>query len=126
MIILTQIEFTERTGISLVDELREGDFTQDRLAETMLERWAKRVYKEINKLPHYRYYEVDEKLSEGQIEDIKQATADYGLYVLRNGDLSATNGVDEKGIKREVFPSFIIRDLKNHGLIFTNTKGRWY
>lgn len=126
MIILTQIEFTERTGISLVDELREGDVTQDRLAETMLERWAKRVYKEINKLPHYRYYEVDEKLSEGQIEDIKQATADYGLYVLRNGDLSATNGVDEKGIKREVFPSFIIRDLKNHGLIFTNTKGRWY
>ena len=45
MILITQNDFTERTGIDLSADVREDGITSDRQAQALIERWERYVYK---------------------------------------------------------------------------------
>ena len=115
MILITQNDFTERTGVDLSADTREDGITSDRQATALIERWERYVYKTASRFPNC----IDsDKLNEAQIEDIKNAVCNYGLANVLKGDLETMGGVDLETATRE-----IIETLKQHGIVGISTKG---
>ena len=124
MILITQNDFTERTGVDLSADLREDGITTDRQATALIERWERYVYKTASRFPNCIN---DANLNEAQIEDIKNAVCDYGLACILKGDLEAMGGEDLTNATNE-----IIQTLRQHGLLLNGFKGtsgfrgRWF
>lgn len=124
MIIIDRQYFENKTGIDLTQELRDGDITSDRLADTYLERWSRAIYQFCLRLG----YPIPEetKLSALQKDTIEYSIAKYGLYVIKNGDPEAQGGIDEDGRALDLMPQFIIADLSACGLIRHNLSSRHF
>lgn len=116
MILITQNDFTERTGVDLSADTREDGLTNDRQATALITRWEKYVYQVASKMG---FPIVDDKLNEAQIEDVKDAVCNYGLSCVLNGDLQALGGELFVNATRD-----IIAVLRQHGLIQNGFKGR--
>lgn len=115
MILITQNDFTERTGVDLSADLREDGITTDRQATALIQRWERYVYKTASRFPNFIN---NENLNEAQIEDIKNAVCDYGLACILNGDLESKGGDLLTNATNE-----IIQTLRQHGLIVNGFKG---
>lgn len=122
MVTITEQEYLNYTGVSLAVELSDLDDGPNKIPR-ILKLWTNRVYSHITKpIPQ------DDKLSDFQIETIKNAIIEYGEYYLRNGDLYRLSGYDEdKGktldasdIEKIKFPKHIIDSLRHAGLIRRN------
>lgn len=115
MILITQNDFTERTGIDLSADVREDGITTDRQAQALIERWERYVYKTAHRFNNC----IDsDKLNEAQIEDIKEAVCSYGLMCWRKGDLES-----EGGQLLDTATNGIIQTLRQHGIIVNGFKG---
>ena len=99
MILITQNDFTERTGVDLSADLREDGITTDRQATALIERWERYVYKTASRFPNCIN---DANLNEAQIEDIKNAVCDYGLACILKGDLESMGGEDLTNATNEI------------------------
>lgn len=116
MILITQNDFTERTGVDLSADVREDGITSDRQATALIERWEKYVYTTASR---FNNCINSDKLNEAQIEDIKTAVCDYGLACVLKGDLQARGGVELTEATEQ-----IIQTLRQHGIIVNGFKGR--
>lgn len=116
MILITQNDFTERTGVDLSADVREDGITNDRQADALISRWEKYVYLTASKMG---FPINDDALNEAQIDDIKDATCNYGLSCVLNGDLQSLGGVKLTNATKD-----IISVLRQHGLIQNGFKGR--
>lgn len=122
MITITEAEFLSFSGISLSQELPGLD-DDSRKVERAIKLWTNRVYSVMrtstSRVPK------DEDLSDFQVESIKDAICEYGMYYLKNGDLFRQSGFDEdKGkladiadIERVQFPVICTDYLRRAGLI---------
>lgn len=83
MVELTYNEFLERTGIDLSKELNDNniDMGVDQLIDVYLKRWTKYVYRLIDKVSITKIPNDDE-LSYYQINAIKDAICELGMYNL--------------------------------------------
>lgn len=123
MITITQEEFLKYTGIDLSIELPGLDRDSDKV-DRAINLWTKRVYREAQ-LNSTRPIPPDDKLTDFQIDSIKEAIIEYGLYYLKNGDLYLQSGFDEdKGklvdpvdLARIRFPIICLDLLRRAGLI---------
>ena len=115
MILITQNDFTERTGVDLSADLREDGITTDRQATALIERWERYVY-----LTAHRFNNCidSDKLNKEQIEDIKNAVCGYGLACVLKGDLETYGGND-----LATATEGIIQTLRQHGIIVNGFKG---
>ena len=120
MILITQNDFTERTGIDLSADVREDGITSDRQATALIELWENDVYEIAHKFNNC----IDrEDLNEKQIDDIKQAVCGYGLLSWRKGYVK--NDPQLYALAKES----VVSTLRQHGIIlngFKGTSGRWY
>ena len=115
MILITQNDFTERTGVDLSADLREDGITSDRQATALIERWERYVYKTAHRFNNC----IDsDNLNEAQINDIKDAVCNYGLACWRKGDLETDGGELLTNATNE-----IIQTLRQHGIIVNGFKG---
>ena len=115
MILITQNDFTERTGVDLSADTREDGITSDRQATALIERWERYVYKTASRFPNC----IDsDKLNEAQIEDIKNAVCGYGLACWLKGDLEIAGGE-----LLDIATNGIIQTLRQHGIIKNGFKG---
>ena len=119
MITITENEFLSYTGISLSVELKDLDESSQKVSRT-ISLWTKRVYQNINRIVN-----SDEEYSSIQVQTIKDAICEYGMYYLRNGDLYRASGYSEdKGtiisqqeIEKIKFPQHVYDMLRRSGLI---------
>ena len=114
MIIITQNDFTERTGIDLSADSREDGITTDRQAQAYIELWEKDVYEIARK---FNTCIDSDKLNEMQIEDIKQAVCGYGLLCWRKGYVK--NDPQLYALAKDG----VVGTLKQHGVLRQSTKG---
>ncbi len=122
MITITQEEFLKFSGINLASELLSLDDDSNKAGRT-IKLWTNRVYDAMR--ASTRSIPKDEQLSDFQIESIKDAICEYGMYYLKNGDLYRQSGFDEdKGkladatdIERIRFPAICVDYLRRAGLI---------
>ena len=119
MILYTQNDFTERTGIDLSASVRADDITSDRQADAYIELWKKDVYEIASRFPNCIN---SDKLNEAQIEDIKQAITDYGLLCWRKGYVKDDPQLYDIAVRNAN------QTLRQHGIIVNGFKGRsrWY
>ena len=117
MILITQNDFTERTGIDLSAVVREGDITNDRQADALILRYEKYVYEVASKMG---FPIEDDKLTNEQIECIKDAVCNYGLSCQVGGDARALGDKE----RLDTYTKDIISILKQHGIIRNGFKGR--
>ena len=115
MILITQNDFTERTGVDLSADLREDGITTDRQATALIERWERYVYKTASRFPNCIN---DANLNEAQIEDIKQAITDYGRLCWRKGYAKDDKELWDIAVRNTN------TTLRQHGIIFNGFKGR--
>lgn len=115
MILITQNDFTERTGVDLSADTREDGITSDRQATALIERWERYVYKTASRFPNCIN---NDNLNAEQIEDIKNAVCSYGLACVLKGDLETMGGVDLETATRG-----IIDTLRQHGILKNGFKG---
>lgn len=119
MITIDDIEFLEYSGINLSIELVDLDDGGNKVERT-IKLWTRRVYDQINVR-----IETHLDLSPTQIETIKEAICEYGMYYLKNGDIFRASGYHEdKGLivpqqemEKIKFPEHIIDMLRRSGLI---------
>ena len=117
MIKITKDEFFEQTGIDLYNEFNNEDTDPVTLTDITLNRWSKILYDEINKNSIFPIPN-DDKLTENQINKIKDVLVNLGLYYLNNGDIKALGCVDNNGNHIAAVPQVLIDDLRrNTGLI---------
>lgn len=122
MITITESEFLKFSGILLSNELPGLDDDSNRVERT-IKLWTRRVYDVMR--TSTRSIPPDDKLSDFQIEAIKEAICEYGMYYLKNGDLYRQSGFDEdKGkladhtdLTRIKFPTVCLDLLRRAGLI---------
>ena len=117
MIKITQNDFTERTGIDLVADLREDGITNDRQADALITRYEKYVYETASRMG---FPIVDDKLNDLQREAIIDATINYGLSCQVGGDAKALGDKE----KLAIYTEQIITTLRQAGLIRNGFKGR--
>ncbi len=123
MITITPEEFRKYTGLDLGVELPDFDDGSNKVTRA-ISLWTRRVYREVQ-LNSTRPIPSDDKLTDFQIESIKEAIIEYGLYYLKNGDLYLQSGFDEdKGklvdpvdLARIRFPIICLDLLRRAGLI---------
>ena len=114
MILITQNDFTERTGIDLSADVREDGITSDRQAQALIELWEKDVYEIAHRFNNC----IDsDKLNEMQIEDIKQAVCGYGLMCWRKGYVKHDKEL------YAIATEGAIQTLRQHGIIVNGFKG---
>lgn len=111
MIILTRDEFLEATGIDLLLEFKEEDLAPEQMADVTLKRWSKILYTEVSKNSLSRIPD-DSKLSANQVEKIKDALCNLGLFYKTHGDIKALGSIDENGNRISAVPMDIIDDLR--------------
>ena len=122
MIILTRDEFLEATGVDLYLELEDADVDIEKMVDITLKRWSTILYTEVRKKSLTRIPD-DSKLTSNQVERIKEALCNLGLYYKTNGDIKALGGTSTTG--EEVVPQDIIDDLRRTaGLIKLSFGGR--
>ena len=122
MITITESEFLKFSGILLSNELPGLDDDSNRVERT-IKLWTRRVYDVMR--TSTRSIPPDDKLSDFQIESIKEAICEYGMYYLKNGDLYRQSGFDEdkglrldpESIKKIQFPTICMDYLRRAGLI---------
>ena len=121
MILITQRDFTDRTGLDLSADTREDGLTNDRQADALIHRYESYVYEVASSMG---FPIRDDKLNDDQIEDIKNAVCNYGLSCQNGGDARALGDKE----KLENYTRDIISILRQHGLIqngFKGRSGRW-
>lgn len=97
MIKITKEEFLEATGINLSLEINSVDDNTEQAVTRTLNLWARRILDLI--IGGGRGTIDDSKLTTTQVEAIKRAQIEYGMYYLKNGDLYYASGYEEgKGL----------------------------
>ena len=114
MIIYTQNDFTERTGIDLSADVREDGIIPDRQAEALIQQWKEDVYEIASKRPNCIN---SDKLNEAQIEDIKKAITDYGLLSWQKGRVKSDRELWGLAVEQT------IETLMKHGVVGVGFKG---
>jgi len=122
MITITETEFMKFSGILLSNELPGLDDDSNKV-NRVIKLWTRRVYDVIR--ASTRAIPPDDRLSDFQIESIKEAICEYGMYYLKNGDLYRQSGFDEdkgmlsdpENIKKIQFPPICMDYLRRAGLI---------
>lgn len=114
MILITQNDFTERTGVDLSADVREDGITSDRQATALIELWETDVYEIAHKFNNC----IDaENLNDKQIDDIKQAVCSYGLLSWRKGYVKHDPQLYDLAVNS------VVSTLRQHGLIVNGFKG---
>jgi len=116
MILITQNDFTERTGQDLASDFRECGITNDRLADARILGWEKYVYKTASRFRNC----INDNLNQNQIECVKDAVVNYGLTCLMKGELHIMG--ESKDLTDAT--NEIISTLKQYGIIRNGFKGR--
>ena len=114
MIIYTQNDFTERTGIDLSADVREDGITPDRQAEALIQQWKEDVYEIASLFPNCIN---SDNLNEAQIEDIKKAITDYGRLCWRKGYVKDDKELYDIAVRNTN------TTLRQHGIIVNGFKG---
>jgi len=114
MILYTQNDFTERTGIDLSASVRADDITSDRQADAYIELWKNDVYEIANKFPNRIN---SDKLNATQIEAVKRAITDYGLLCWRKGYVKNDPQLYDLAVRNAY------TTLKDNGIIGNGFKG---
>lgn len=114
MILYTQNDFTERTGIDISADVRPDGITSDRQADAYIELWKKDIYEIASRFPNRIN---SDNLNEAQIEDIKQAITDYGLLCWRKGYAKNDPQLYDIAVRNAN------QTLRQHGIIGNGFKG---
>lgn len=113
MITVSIDEFKEYDGRDLTLELRADDSNEITTANRFLKMCSRKIYEYI-RMNSARNVKSDEKMSSTQVETLKNAMCEYGIFILRNGDV---DNQPETAVK---MPTHIHTMLKVAGLITSN------
>lgn len=128
MIVLTKAEFREYSGYDLNEEVTRFSRSEntEAAAARLLRLWAYRIRDLI--VAGRRGGIPEENYSANQVDAVKRATAEYGIYFLQQGDLFQESGFDpDRGMLAPVselekirMPKKVTDILRHAGLIISS------